>query len=77
MPPRVEETNTHGPFFFSCNVINYVWLKLCKEKILFQPSAMIGNLATLKKKWLCKRSNRNHNYCFVDILDVVSFSACI
>ena len=32
MPPRVEETNTHVPFFFSCNVINHVWSKAVQRK---------------------------------------------
>ena len=41
MPPRAEETRTHVLFFYSCNVINHVWSKLCKEKILFQPSPVI------------------------------------
>ena len=73
MPPRVEETKTHVLFFFSCNVINHVCSKLCREKIFFQPSAI---MPLSKKKWLCKRSYYNH-CCLVDILDVVSSSACI
>jgi len=55
MPPRVEETKTHILSFFSFNVINHIWSKLCKEKILFQPSAIIEEVVPLlKEKRLCR-----------------------
>merc|ERR1719342_381392 len=55
MPPRVEETKTRVLFLFSCNLINHIWSKLCKEKILFQPSAIIGEVVPLiKEKWLSR-----------------------
>ena len=70
MPPRVEETKTHILSFFSFNVINHIWSKLCKKgKIV---STKRYHWKSCHSQKVSKRSN--HNHCFVDIPDVVSFS---
>jgi len=41
------------------------------KKYCFNQALSLEIVHLSKEKWLCKKSN--HNHCFVDFLDVVSF----